>query len=243
MIKTGERLISSKYKGLDRGFRSEKLVDCLFKGSYYIFSSSFGFYVAKDCEFFTRYLGGQGHSLNMFIEYPYLKIQNYEEVKLYLVIQLGYHLFSLFQHMLKKPKNDYIEMLLHHLVTVALISIAYFMNYVTISVVILFVHDFSDVFGYIVRIFVDTEYKSITLVGYVGLLVTWLYLRIIVFPFDIIRNSIYLNPTIRSMPGTVLLSVMLHCLVVLHVYWYYLFIQMGLRFVKTKTAQDTYHVE
>jgi ceramide synthetase len=158
-------------------------------------------------------------------------------------MQLGYHLFSLFQHILKKPKNDYIEMLLHHLMTVALIGLAYFMNYVAISVIVLMVHDFSDVFGYIVRVFVDTNFKVVTLAAYLGLLISWLYLRLVVFPFDIIYYGLYLNLEIFDLPGTILLAVMLHCLVVLHLYWYYLFIQMGLKFLKTKTTQDTYHVE
>lgn len=236
-------LISRKYKGEDREFRRQKLVDCVFKGSFYVGICSYGYFVVKDCDFFPFALGGRGSSANMFNGYPYQEFDAYENIKLYLTIQLGYHIFSLIQHIFNKAKNDYIDMLLHHLMTVALVGLAYFMNYVAISILVLLVHDLSDVFGYLVRIFIDTEYKNFAVLCYVGLLMSWLYFRLIVLPFEIMRFGIYLNPIIQDLNGYLLLAVMLHCLIILHVYWYYLFIQMGIKFIKTKSAEDTYHVE
>lgn len=240
---TSERLISDKYKGLDREFRRVKLVDCVFKCSFYVLICAYGYSVVKDTDFLPLTLGGSGHSANMFNGYPYQEFSAYEDLKWYLTIQLGYRIFSLLQHMFNKARNDYIDMLLHHLMTVALIGLAYFMNYVAISVLVLLVHDLSDIFGYFVRIFIDTKYKNLTLISYVGLLIGWLYFRLIVFPFEIIRFGLYLNPIICDLNGYLLLGVMLHCLIILHVYWYYLFIQMGLKFLNTKSVQDTYHVE
>jgi len=236
-------LISRKYQGEDREFRRQKLVDCVFKGSFYVGICSYGYLVVKDCDFFPLALGGKGSSANMFNGYPYQEFAAHEDIKFYLTIQLGYHIFSLVQHMLNKAKNDYIDMLLHHFMTVALVGLAYFMNYLAISVLVLLVHDISDVFGYLVRIFIDTEYKNLTVLSYAGLLVSWLYFRLIVLPFEIMRFGIYLNPIIQDLNGYLLLGVMLHCLIILHVYWYYLFIQMGIKFMKSKTAEDTYHVE
>jgi hypothetical protein len=238
-----EWCISAKYKGKERYFKTHKFVDCVFKGSYYLFAFCFGYYAVKDTDFLTPMLGGRGNSVNMFKDYPYQEIKNYELIRNYLMVQLGYHLYSLTVHVCREPKNDFIEMLLHHLMTVLLIGLAYLMNYVPISVGVLLCHDFSDVLGYVVRTIVDTSLKKMTLVAYFGLLISWFYSRLIVFPFDVIRFGIYMDPKVLQLQGTLLMTVMLHILIILHVYWFYLFIQMGLRFVKTKETQDTYHIE
>ena len=238
-----ELLVSEKYKGRERQFKVEKMIDCTFKGSYYIFASVLGYVAAKDSYFLSPLLGGKGSTDLMFTDFPYQRLEELLLIRNYLIIQLGYHLFSLIQHVFKEPKNDFIEMLLHHIVTVALVGLAYYMNYMTMSLLVLFCHDFSDVFGSLVRIFVDTKYKNFAVICYVGLLLSWFYMRLVVFPFDLIRVAVYVNPVAHEIYGMGVLGGMLHILLILHAYWFYLFIKMGLRFLATKDPQDTYHVE
>ena len=238
-----EKLISLKYQGNERKYKTEKIIDCIFKGAYYLFSSILAYIAIKDTFFLSPFLGGKGSTDNMFFEYPYQNIKGYELICDYIMIQLGYHFFSLLQHLYKEPKNDFIEMLLHHVMTVSLVGLAYYMNYVTMSSLVLFVHDVSDVFGYLVRIFVDTNYKMITLSSYIGLLISWFYMRLVIFPFDLIRVAVYVNPMPQEIYGMGVLGGMLHFLLILHIYWYYLFIKIGLKFLATKETEDTYHVE
>ena len=236
-------IVKKSYKGKERLFRIEKFVDCTFKGSYYIIAVIFAYFVSKDSYFLPVTLGGKGSANKMFYNYPYQEATDFGPIREYLMMQLGYHMFSLVQHLYKEPKNDFIEMLLHHIITVSLISLAYFMNYVCTSILVLIVHDFSDIFGYLVRIFVDTEYKNWTLFWYLSLLATWFYMRLFVFPFELIRFAVYDNELKHEIYGLGIMGAMLHILLFLHAYWFWLFIKMGLKFLVTKTPEDTYHVQ
>ena len=238
-----ELLVAAKHKGREREFKVSKMIDCTFKGSYYIFASVLGYVAAKDSYYLSPLLGGNGCTDLMFTDFPYQRLEELFLVRDYLIIQLGYHLYSFILHVVKKPKNDFIEMLLHHIVTVALVGLAYYMNYMTMSLLVLFCHDFSEVFSYLVRIFVDTKYSNFAVICYVGLLVSWFYMRLVVFPFDLIRVAVYMNPVAHEIYGMGVMGGMLHILLILHAYWFYLFIKMGLRFLATKDPQDTYHVE
>lgn len=238
-----EKLVAKRYQGREREFKTEKIVDCTFKCCYYIFASGLGYIAAKNSFFLSPYLGGKGSSDMMFTDFPYQRFEEIELIREYLIIQLGYHTFSLLQHMYKEPKNDFIEMLLHHIMTVALVGLAYYMNYMTMSLLVLFCHDFSDVFGYLVRIFVDTEYKKLAVMWYICLLVSWFYLRLVVFPFDLIRVAVYMNPVSHEIYGLGIMGSMLHILLILHAYWFSLFIRMGLKFISTSIPEDNYHVE
>jgi TLC domain len=238
-----ERFISNKYKGKEREFKAEKFTDCSFKGIYYIFAFAIGYFVSKDSFFLSPALGGKGATDNMFLGFPYQDLNDCPYIKEYLMMQLGYHMFSLLQHIYKEPRNDFIEMLLHHIMTVLLISLAYYMNYLTMSILVLYTHDCSEIFGYLVRLFVDTPYTKLTLCWYLCLLVSWLYTRLLVFPFDLIRVAVYMNPVAHEIYGMFFLGIMLHFLLLLHIYWFYLFIQMGLKFLSTKVPEDSYHVE
>jgi ceramide synthetase len=242
-VPVGEKFISKRYKGKDRVFKVHKFVDCVFKGMYYVFASAFGYYTVRNEGFLPPFLGGKGDSSNMFQGYPYQKFNDLDLLKTYLQIQLGYHIYSLIIHIVREAKNDFIEMLLHHLMTVSLVALAYMMNYLSVSALVLLCHDFSDVFGYFMRITVDTDYKKVIIFAYASLLLSWFYMRLIVFPFNVMWCAIYINPIIGDLPGALFLGLMVHFLVVLHAYWFYLFIQMGLKFAKSKVPEDTYHVE
>ncbi|CAG9335704.1 unnamed protein product [Blepharisma stoltei] len=229
--------ISKRYPVSQRNDRADRLLDRLFKGIYFMFSFGFGYYIAKDLDFFPPALGGKGSANYMFDGYPYQEKQPL--LREYLMIQLGYHLKSLVIHLWSKPRNDFMEMLLHHFMTVFLISLAYMMNYVNMSILVLYTHDFADIFGCFVQTFVDTDRVYCTLTSYILLLITWFYTRIWVFPNELIRAACYESTT--EIHGLWLLGGMLHFLLVLHVYWYYLFLKMGYKFLKTSHAEDIQH--
>lgn len=115
-------------------------------------------------------------------------------------------------------------MLLHHSVTVFLTSLAYFMNYVTISHLILLVHDMTDIFLAFGRAFADTIYKKVPIFAFLFTLVAWFYYRLYFYPTRLIWIACYANPKIDEIYGLEVLGLMTHVLLVLHVYWFYLFL-------------------
>lgn len=233
-----ENFISERYQGKERKDRAEKMVKSAFKGSYFFFAAVFAYFIAKDSFFMPRNLGGIGNVEDTFLGYPYFSKEGLYYFKEYFMIQLGYHFSSLVVLIFSEIRNDFMEMLLHHSITVFLLSLAYLMNYLPVSLMILYTHDISDAFVCLVRVFVDTKHKYITFVCYVLLMISWVYTRLYVFPFDLIRIGTYHNPVPHEIYGMGILGAMAHILVVLHIYWFYLLVKMGIKFIKTSTPSD-----
>ena len=91
-------------------------------------------------------------------------------------------------HLIKKRKSTYNEMLLHHMITIILISNQYLIDQNTIGSVVLFLHDVSDFCLFLARICndykVDSVWYSKIILGV--FLCSWIITRLIFFPISII---------------------------------------------------------
>jgi hypothetical protein len=217
-------LMRDSYVGPEREERAKRSAVCAMKGIYFIAITCFGYIVLKDAEWFPVCLGGSGDAALTFEGYPYY---NYLEkaplIRGYMMIQLGYHLFSLLAHITGPQRNDFMEMLLHHVITVVLIMTGYLMNFQPMSSLILFVHDICDIFVYICRAFLDTKYIGIGFMFYIMLMTSFAYFRLYVYPFHLIWHSVWFNTTTyMHIPGFRLMGALVHFLLCLHVYWYVL---------------------
>jgi hypothetical protein len=232
-------LISNRYQGGERVDRAEKMAKNVFKATYFAVAAVAAYLLSKDSFYLPSSLGGKGDVEKTFEGLPYYDQSSFVHLREYFMVQLGYHFSALVLLFIGKMRSDFMEMLLHHSITVFLLSLSYLMNYWPISLMILYVHDISDVFVCLTRVFVDTSQAAITFIIYICLLVTWIYTRLFVFPFELIRVSCYQNPWIHEVYGIGILGGMAHILLLLHVYWFYLLVQMGIRFLKTAKPQDT----
>lgn len=233
-----ERLIVERHTGKERQVRAEKFIESLFKTLYFTFAFVFGYWVAKDSYFLPPYLGGKGDVNMTWNDFPFQSIETFPYIREYILIQLGYHTQSFIVHIFSKPRNDFMEMLLHHSMTVCLVSLSYLMNYQNISHLILYTHDLSDLFVCLSRTLMDTKHKKFTFVSYIAIMISWFYMRLFIFPLDLIRVGAYEGP-IHEIYGLPVMSAMVHVLLILHIYWYILLIKMGLRFMKTGVPVDT----
>jgi hypothetical protein len=239
-----DRFISQRYQAQDRKERSKRFVYCLLKASYFTFAVLFAYFTLKDSDFTPPQLGGSGDLRNVFKDYPYQSHDSVPYLRSYVMVELGYHLHSLVDLLLHKSRNDFVEMLLHHLATCFLTSLAYFLNYSAVSALVLMVHDISDVFVSFCRAFTDTPYTALSLSLFAGLYSTFAYYRLYFFPFHLIYQGYYLNPGTISQQhqeqnyGLHVLGFMVHCLVALHVYWFFLLTKMFTRYWDSGVTRD-----
>ena len=191
-------------------------------------------------------MGGSGDASKMFEGYPYMNQESYGLARGYLMIALGYHLFSLISHVTGPIRNDFMELILHHTITVTLIFNGYFANLIPISGMISLIHDIADVFVYLARVFVDTIYDKLAFFWYISLMIVFAYGRLFVYPFYLIYHSMWYNEDhADDIPGFKLMYVFLHALLGLHIYWYFLMVNIGLNYVKkgANAAKDTQHIK
>jgi ceramide synthetase len=230
--------LSPKYQGQERTNRIHRASDMLFKGTYFLLASLFGWYVSRDAYFLPVAIGGRGDAALMFKDFPYQPFDGFPLIRVYILIQLGYHLHSLITHLVQLPGKQYMEMLLHHIVTVFLIGLAYFMNYVTISLLVLYTHDIGDFFLNYARVLIDTRFKNLGAFMCIMVLASWGYMRLYIFPVHLIRTAVYENPVHEQIYGMFVLGSMLHVLLILHIFWYVQLVRYALRFIKEQTPEE-----
>lgn len=91
-------------------------------------------------------------------------------MKVFYLITFGKHLNRLITHSFIRPEGNYYEYLLHHGLSTFLIFFSYLMNFWLIGILIIFIHDFSDLalgaarlYTVNVSIIQDYRYKNKTL--------------------------------------------------------------------------------
>jgi ceramide synthetase len=190
----------------------------------------YGYYVMHDLPWFPSILGGtnNGDAGLMNSGYPYQEYPKRWELRIYMLMQMGYHSFSLINHFIGKKKGDFMELLLHHFITLSLIFSAYLLNFLPIAGLISFSHDIPDFFLYFSRVFVDTKHKFMAISMFACLLISYLWGKLTVYPLWLIWHFIwYNNECPDKVPGFTLIGAMLHVLLILHWYWYLIFLEIA----------------
>ena len=145
----------------------------------------------SDQYYFPTFLGGSGDFMLCFKEFPYAN--HATNLKDYYLCVMGYHLSNLIIIYAGTHCNDFIEMGLHSLATIFLLFGSYLFNIWECGAIISFLHDMSDIFGYLTKMLSQTTYKKLTFFTFMCHLFAWGWFRNIVFPF-IIYQIIQLNP-------------------------------------------------
>ena len=84
-------------------------------------------------------------------------------------------------------KNDYREMLLHHIAALALYPGFIFANMMGIGVVLAWLHDIADITVSLCRLFNCFDWKIPTGLAYFLMVGTWGYTRLFILPIYIYR--------------------------------------------------------
>lgn len=216
----------------------------VFKLFYYICISSLGYYVLSQTNFFPKELFGHGEISNCFAGgYPnWIYFTKPELFNVYYLVALAYHLTDLVWLLgIYELQTDFKMMLVHHICTISLVVFSYLCNYSHLGSIIMFLHDFGDIFVYIARILLNTSFPetSKTSSGIV-LLIVWIYTRLYVFAGVIF--SVYRGFAPDYNLAIINIIIFLCFLYVLHIYWVYLIFKKICMALFGKIYEDTFKV-
>ena len=145
------------------------------------------------------------------------------------MFHLGVHSFSVFELIFVRrgKERKYYEWMLHHSVAATLILFSMMINEITVGVMILIIHDASDIFLAGGRFYSEAYFKKFNIITYLvmaSLFVVWIYLRIIFYPFCLLSN-VYINKPLPTDEWYMIkneymyLFVTSSLLVGMHIYW------------------------
>lgn len=183
------------------------------------------------------------------------------------VLQLAIWFVTVFSHrFIEERHRDYYVMYVHHCITLLLVMSSWQEDYTSIGFLVFFTHDISDIgvdlakmVGYLKM---TSIYPALSWVGMTGL---WLVFRLVLFPYNILSKGAFYQTWLCATPGSfcdrewrrtgevgqftfyrwflnsVLCMFLLSVLVLLHIYWFWLMIQIAMAEAGILAgARDTY---
>lgn len=154
-------------------------------------------------------------------------------MKQFYMCQCGFYIYSIGALLIwETRRKDFLIMMSHHIITSVLIGYSYLTRCYRVGIVILALHDTSDVFMEAAKVCKYFEKEMGASLGFGCFAISWFFLRLIIFPFWMIKaSSCYtVEPFIQAnfFPRTLYytFNTMLCTLLVFHVYWWKLICAM-----------------
>lgn len=162
-------------------------------------------------------------------------------LKLIYMCQCGFYLYSIAALVTwETRRKDFAVMMSHHVITVFLIGYSYLTSFFRAGAIVLALHDGSDVFMEAAKVFKYSEHELGASVFFGLFALSWLVLRLIYFPFWVIRATSttlcdYLPmDEAYALPLYYIFNTMLLMLLVFHIYWWVLICSMIRRQLKNR---------
>mmetsp|Transcript_27664 Transcript_27664/g.41948 ORF Transcript_27664/g.41948 Transcript_27664/m.41948 type:complete len:327 (-) Transcript_27664:120-1100(-) len=210
-----------------RDIKSQKAAFNIYKFLYFLGASAWGYYVLKDQYYLPPTLGGKGVLMDGFKEFPYSK--HASSLKEYILVTMGFHVGGLYTHFFGTRRNDFVEMALHHIVSIYLFGGCYLYNAWEAGAVIAFLHDIADITTSLVKMLVETKMEMTTVVVFLTHMSIWFYTRNVILPL-FIYEFYYADFVMGSPIVKPFFCFLLSCLCLLHFYWFSLFVRMLMKY-------------
>ncbi|KAG9403046.1 Ceramide synthase 1 [Aphanomyces cochlioides] len=117
--------------------------------------------------------------------------------KLLYITQLAIWIYTAFScKFLEEVRKDYLVMMSHHVVTIALVTWSYAMGFLPVGVVVLIIHDASDIPLDLLKManYMKVEDRKgffITEILFVLTLSIWIYLRVYLYPVKLLNTTLF----------------------------------------------------
>ncbi|KAJ3114960.1 Ceramide synthase 3 [Phlyctochytrium bullatum] len=165
-------------------------------------------------------------------------------VRLYYQISFGSCAYMLFSVFGDPKQKDFIVLMIHHVATVSVILVSYLYGFYRIGAVILLLHDVSDPFMEIAKMFVYAGYQKLADTFFIQFALVFIFTRNFIFPVYVISSApLYAyHPDGQIVPyGRADVHYFcVGCLCVLcalHYYWAYLIVKMALKALIDKKVE------
>ena len=224
-----QKILNPKYEGEERLRKIEMLLKLSYDTIFYTTSTVICYSIFSSEYWFPTATGGQGACSRIYEEYPNWPSTMRNELEIYFMFHLGVHLFSIFELILVRrgKERKFYEWMMHHSVASSLILFSMMCNEIAAGVMILIIHDASDIFLAGSRFYYEAHFKknNIVTMAVIALMFgVWIYLRLVVFPFCLLAN-VYINQPLPSDEWYIIrheylyLFMMGASLVGMHIYW------------------------
>ncbi|KAI3441387.1 uncharacterized protein J3R85_002674 [Psidium guajava] len=154
-------------------------------------------------------------------------------LRLFYMCQCGFYIYSIAALLTwETRRKDFAVMMSHHAITIILIGYSFLTRFFRIGSIILALHDASDVLMEAAKVFKYSEKEFRASLCFALFAISWLVLRLIFFPFWVIKATSYHVREVVPLSEFYgcslyyIFNTMLLTLLVFHIYWWVLIYSM-----------------
>ncbi|XP_053155830.1 ceramide synthase 4-like isoform X2 [Hemicordylus capensis] len=156
----------------------------------------------------------------------------------YYMLELSFYCSLVITLPFDVKRKDFYEQIVHHAITISLISFSYCANYIRIGTLVMIIHDASDCFLEPTKIFNYLKWRKICDLLFIIFSAIFLFTRLVVFPYKVLYNTYYYSMEIyQPFLGYYLMNGLLMVLQLLHIFWSCMIIHMVYRFLLRGTME------
>ncbi|XP_078483914.1 ceramide synthase 1-like [Ciona intestinalis] len=166
--------------------------------------------------------------------------------------QLSFYVHSIYATaILDEWRKDSVVLLVHHVFTILLLSSSYLFRYTHLGALVLFFHDFSDIFLELTKLTVylktkggvwETRCENLSTAGFIAFGTSWFVFRLYWFPLKAIYVGAYVSYLRETEvpPFYFFTNGLMLALLAIHIWWFKFIVVMAYKvsFGKTKEVKD-----
>lgn len=208
------RWLSAYHHDQQRSMKLKKFTEAGWQFSFYTFICVWGLVTISDKDYFTKSI----HLVwaNYPVEPPSL------DVTWYYWLSMGHYIHLFCAAFFDVKRKDFAEMIIHHIVTLLLLSFSWMVNFTKIGALVLAVHDGCDVFLQLAKLFNYMHFRTLTNLTFAVFAITFFVCRLIIFPGRIIYTCLVWTVTTggyKPWLAYFFFNSLLLSLQVLHIIW------------------------
>ncbi|XP_074613865.1 ceramide synthase 1-like [Acropora palmata] len=179
-----------------------------------------------------------------------------QDIYVVYVVQAGFYLHSIYATVfMDQWRRDFILMILHHILTFALLTFSFAIRYHRIGLLVLFLHDVCDVFLELAKLFVAFKTRGgkycivsdvLAGINFCIFTLSWFYCRLYLYPIKVLYScgSVEARDVLPTAPFYFFFNTMLWCLLVMNVWWFQYILLLLIRIVLGNSGlEDTREIK
>eukprot|EP00914_Ancora_sagittata_P016959 GHVO01033517.1.p1 GENE.GHVO01033517.1~~GHVO01033517.1.p1 ORF type:complete len:233 (-),score=10.19 GHVO01033517.1:97-795(-) len=215
--------------------KRRKISESLFNTLYFLSVTIFAYFVLRDKPWFPVELGGQG--LTYFSGYPN-QLTTWPE-RWYFFLNGGYRLYLGLSLCYLPRMPDFYDNLVQVVMSTALIFLSYRANYIRVGTVLMFLHDFCDVFIAFVKTTAECKMDIVSVPSALVTVGMWSYLRLYCFLVAVVYPVYtFARGVDFAVPGGPFMGLILLCLLMMNIYWFTLLVRSIIHYVRSGKVAD-----